>query len=468
MTFKMTIDGQSVAGQSALRVVNPATAKVFAQAPDCTRAELDSAVDAARRAFPKWAARPLEDRRNLMIAFADAIAARADELANLLTREQGKPLNDARSEVAALVGVIKTHARIDLPVHVAEDGPDRRVETRHLPLGVVGAISPWNYPLLLAAFKIAPALLTGNTMVLKPSPFTPLATLLVGEISVGILPDGVFNVVSGGDDLGPWITEHPGIDKISFTGSTQTGRRVMASASSTLKRLTLELGGNDAAIVLPDVDVETTAEKLFWSAFMNNGQVCIATKRLYVHDAIYDRMAEALSAYAANTPMGDGATPGVRLGPINNRPQHDRIAGLIRESHAEGHRFLTPCGPHEGDGFFSPVVLIDNPPDTSRLVREEQFGPILPLLRYHDIDEVVARANDVDVGLAGSVWAADDEVAIGVARRLDTGTVFINHGQYLSPFAAFGGRKQSGIGVENGVDGQREYVSPQTFVMAKR
>jgi acyl-CoA reductase-like NAD-dependent aldehyde dehydrogenase len=468
--FTMTIDGEAVAGDATLEVVNPAQGAAFATAPDCSRAQLDSAVAAAKTAFPAWAATPEADRRALVHALGQAILDNVEGLTQLLTREQGKPLFEAKIEIVSMGKLLQAQSTIEIPVHVAEDNAHRIVETRHVPLGVVGAISPWNFPLLLSAFKIGPALVTGNTMVLKPSPFTPLSTLKIGEIARSILPPGVLNVVSGGDDLGPWLTGHPGIDKISFTGSTQTGKRVLANAAADLKRVTLELGGNDAAIVLPDVDVAAVADKLFWSAFGNNGQICIATKRLYIHESIYEPLKTAIVAYAARMKVGDGAEQGTRLGPINNRPQYDRVKSLIQDARENGYNFLLggEVQNTESAGYFMPITLIDNPPDDSRIVQEEQFGPVLPLMSYSTIDEVVARANDCAFGLAGSVWSQDDDAAVEVARRLDTGTVFINHDQYLSPFAAFGGHKESGIGVEGGVEGLLEYTQTQTLVRKKQ
>ncbi|MFS2008849.1 aldehyde dehydrogenase family protein [Azospirillum sp. CT11-132] len=464
--FVMSIGGRPVATSTTLPVVNPATGKVFAAAPDCTPELLDRAVAAARAAFPAW--RDLgPDRRSALLKQAgDLMAANAEPLKALLTREQGKPLDDAAGEVAGAAYWLKSFARMDIPVTVGQSGPGRRTETHQMPLGVVGAIAPWNFPLLLAFWKIAPALKAGNTVVVKPSPFTPLATLKAVELLQSVLPAGVLNAVGGGDDLGPWLTAHPGIDKVSFTGSTATGRRVMASAAEGLKRITLELGGNDAAIVLPDIDVDAMAPRIFWSAFRNSGQICVATKRLYIHADIYDRLAAALVAYAASLPMGDGAMPDTKLGPVQNARQFERVKDIIEDCRAQGHRFL--CGGDiDGgrDGYFIPVTLVDDPPETSRVVREEAFGPVLPLLKFHDIDGAVARANDCEYGLGGSVWSGDPARAQAIAERLETGTVWINDVQILAPTVAFAGHKQSGFGVENGLDGLLEYCIPRTIVM---
>ena len=465
--YAMTIDGKAVAGAGAFDVLNPATEAVIGQAPDCSEAQLDEAVAAARRAFPKWAATPVEARRAAILALAGKIAENADGLGRLLTREQGKPHADAQADVLGGAYWLQGAASLDIPVIVNEDSAERRSETRRVPLGVVGAIAPWNFPVILAMFKLGPALLAGNAVVLKPSPFTPLTTLKIGELARDIFPPGVLNVVSGGDSLGPWMTAHRDIDKISFTGSTATGKRVMASAAANLKRLTLELGGNDAAIVLGDIDVAATAEKLFWAAFGNNGQICIATKRMYVHKDVYEPLKAALVAYAATVKMGDGSEQGVRLGPIQNHQQYARVIDLIADAKARGYVFLTGGDVPQTPGYFVPVTILDNPPESSRIVQEEQFGPVLPLLKFDDIDEAVDRANASDYGLGGSVWSADADKALAVALRLQSGTVWVNETQHLTPLASFGGHKQSGVGVENGLEGLAEYTNPQTVVVRK-
>lgn len=465
--FAMTIGGQAVTGASQLDVVNPATEQVIARIPDCSRSQLDAAVAAARAAFPAWRATAPADRRAMLVKIGGVMKANAEELARLFTLEQGRPLDKARQEVLGAAYWCGAVARQELPVTVHEDGPARRVETRHVPLGVVGAIVPWNFPVMLAIWKLAPALLAGNCVVLKPSPFTPLTMLRLGELLRADMPPGVFNVVCGGDDLGPWMTGHEGIDKISFTGSTATGKRVMAGAAANLKRVTLELGGNDAAIVMPDVDVEKVAAPLFWSAFSNSGQLCIATKRLFIHDAIYDRLSAALADFARTLKVGDGMQPGTELGPLQNRRQFDRVRSMIDEARATGLRFLTGGEVPKGTGYFIPVTLVDNPPDDSAVVAEEAFGPLLPLLRFHDVDEVVTRANASIYGLAGSVWTGDLAMGAAIAARLETGTVWVNEAHYLSPLVPFGGHKQSGIGIENGVDGLLEFTNAQTISIRK-
>ncbi|MGF6571630.1 acyl-CoA reductase-like NAD-dependent aldehyde dehydrogenase [Paraburkholderia sp. GAS333] len=337
----------------------------------------------------------------------------------------------------------------------------------YTPIGVVGAITPWNFPLLLAVWKLAPALLAGNTVVLKPSPYTPLCTLLFGELSRDILPPGVLNVVSGGNELGQWLTEHPGVGKISFTGSTATGKLVLKSAAANMKRVTLELGGNDPAIVLPDVNPEEIARKLFWAAFQNSAQFCVATKRLYVHEAVYDDLCRELAAYAATVVVGDGAQRETQLGPLQNRMQYEKVCDLLRDCVAEGQMLLAGGVPKHDSGYFVPVTLIDNPPDDARCVTEEAFGPVLPILKYKDIDDAIARANETCYGLAASVWSTDTEAANKVAERLEAGTVWINQIHQFSRHVAFGGHKESGLGIENSLHGLAEYCNLQTIMTAQ-
>jgi len=465
--FAMLIDGKPVSAVDRLAVTNPATERVIAHFPDASSQDLDAAVASARAAFPGWAATPIAARRAALEAMGDRMLADIDTLKQLLTSEQGKPLAEAEGEIGAAAYWLKATAAIELPGGVIEETPEHLVEIQAVPLGVVAAIVPWNFPVLLAMFKLAPALLAGNTLVLKPSPVTPLTLLRFGAQVADLLPPGVLTIVTGGDRLGPWLTAHPGIDKVSFTGSTDTGRQVMRSAAATLKRITLELGGNDPAIVLPDVDLEAVVPRLFWAAFGNAGQVCIAVKRLYVHAAIYDRLRDALVAYARTVRIGDGAAEGTQIGPLASAAQRDRVTSLIADCRAHGYTLASSEDPAPGPGYFVPVTIVDDPPDDSRIVREEQFGPILPLLRFSAVDEVVARANAGDYALGASVWSADARQARDIATRLASGIVWINEVQHLSPTVPFGGRRQSGIGMENGIKGLKAYCDLRTIVTRK-
>ena len=467
-TYFMSIGGKNVKGAGTFDVVNPANGLVIGQAPDASKEQLDEAVKSAREAFPGWAATSLDKRRVILGKIADVIEANIDELKRLLTTEQGKPYAEAEWEVGGSALWFRGTAALDLPETVNEDTEERYSVTRRVPIGVVGAIAPWNFPIILACWKVAPALLAGSTVILKPSPFTPLSTLRMGELLQEVLPPGVLNVVTGGDNLGPWMSAHPDIDKISFTGSTATGRKVMESASANLKRLTLELGGNDPAIVLPDVDVEKVVPELFWAAFRNSGQICVAEKRMYIHEDIYEAVAKGMAGYAKRVSMGDGSQQGVELGPVQNALQFDRVKDLMQSAKDADLQFLVGGDIDEdAAGYFVPVTIVDNPPDDSRVVTEEAFGPVLPLLRFSDLDEVIRRANDSDYGLGASIWTGNPEKAAEMSALLQCGTVWINEIQHVTPFAAFAGHKQSGIGVENGHDGLLEYTNAQTMTIKR-
>ena len=465
--FSMTIDGRPVSGVATFGVINPATGKVFASAPDCTRQELDAAMESSARASGAWRLDEAK-RREALRACAEVLRVHASELAAILTREQGKPLAKATEEIVGAAVWFAQTAALELPIEVLADSNDSRVEVRRRPLGVVAAITPWNYPLLLAAWKIAPALLAGNTLVIKPSPFTPLTTLMLGALLREVLPPGVVNVVSGGDALGAWMTRHPVPRKISFTGSVETGKAVAASAAPDLKRLTLELGGNDPAIVLPDVDPKVLAEDLFWGAFENSGQVCSAIKRLYVHESRCAELISELAELARSVKMDDGFEPGVQLGPLNNLPQFERVIGLVEDAKAAGAKIAAGGKPRSEEGFFYEPTIVSGIGEGARLVDEEQFGPVLPVLPYRDVDEALERANDTPFGLSGSVWSGDVDRATELASRLECGTAWVNQHLAVSPFTPFGGAKWSGIGVENGPWGLLGFTEIQTLNVKRR
>lgn len=466
-TYAMTIGGQAVTGRESFGVVDPATEEVFAQCPDCDMQMLDRAVKAAADAFPDWRRDPAR-RRQALLDCARALESRIEQMAPILTREQGKPLKQAKAELAGAAGWFRATAGLEIPVEVVQDDEDRRVEVHRTPLGVVAAITPWNFPVMLAVWKLAPALLAGNTVVLKPSPYTPLSSLVLGEAVRAVLPDGVVNVVTGGDALGAWLTEHPQVSKIAFTGSVATGKRVAMAAAPDLKRMTLELGGNDPAIVLDDVDPQKVARQLFWSAFANSGQVCSAVKRLYLHERIYEPVAEALRRLAQRTRMGNGADPQSELGPVNNEPQFRRIMALAEDAKREGGEFLAG-GTRLGErGYFFAPSVVSGLSEGCRLVDEEQFGPILPILPFSDEEEALSRANATRFGLSGSVWSADAERAASLASRLECGTAWVNSHLQLSPTVPFGGHKWSGIGVENGRWGLLGFTETSVLNISKR
>ena len=461
--FDLTIDGKPVATEARFAVMNPATGAVVGHAPNATPTDLDRAVAAARAAQPGWAALPDADRAAACAAIARLLTDHAEELARLLTQEQGKPLNGlgSRWEMGGAAAWAGHTASLSLPEEVLQDDEAGRVRLLRKPIGVAGSTTPWNFPVMIAVWHILPALRVGNAVVIKPSALTPLATLRMVELASAVLPPGVLNIVTGDDkgfNLGAAMSEHPGIDKIVFTGSTPTGRHVMRAAAGNLKRLTLELGGNDAGIVLPDADPAAIAEGLFWGAFINNGQTCAALKRLYVHDSIHDAVCAALVAFARTIPLGDGMDEASVLGPVQNRAQFDKVAALVADAAARGQVLL---GGAPGQGLFFPPTIIAGLRNGDALVDQEQFGPALPVIRYSSLDEAVAMANDNPNGLGASVWGSDVDAARAVARRLESGSVWINKHGAVQPNAPFGGVKQSGIGLQFGLEGLKENTTAQ-------
>jgi len=420
-TFKMLIGGVLETAPETFKIVNPATAQAFAEAPNCSREQLNKAVQAAAAAFPAWAATPPEKRKELMLEGAAIIQENIEGLAQVLTREQ-----------------------------VIVDNKKETVVQKRTPLGVVGGITPWNFPPLMGAWKMAEALMTGNTMVLKPSPYTPLSTLMLGELLQDAFPPGVFNVVSGGDEVGKWMTEHKDIAKISFTGSTRTGKAIQASTASTLKRLTLELGGNDAGIVLADADVKSIAPKLFQAAMGNSGQICVALKRLYVHESKHDELVGELATLANASKVGDGFEKGTQFGPINNKMQFDRVKELVEDAKRAGAIVHAGGQPLDREGYFFPPTILGGVAEGTRIVDEEQFGPVLPVIPFSDPADAVARANATEYGLGASIWGNDVDTASEIAQTLMAGSVWVNSHGTLSPDVPFGGMKESGVGRQMG------------------
>lgn len=463
-TLAMTIGGNPVNGKDSFAILNPSTGETVGHAPKATLAQLDDAVAAAEAAFQGWSKKSDEELAAACGAVTEKIGAHAEELALLLTAEQGKPLNGlgSRWELGGAQAWAGYTSGLSLPMKVLQDNNEGRVEMHRKPVGVVASITPWNFPVMIAIWHILPALRTGNTVIIKPSPMTPLSTLRLVELMNEVLPAGVVNVVTSddktGDNIGAAMSAHPGIRKVVFTGSCATGQKIMMSAAETMKRLKLEMGGNDAGIVLPDVDPAKIAEGLFWGGFINNGQTCAAMKRLYVHEDVYDDVCGALVDFARNIPVGDGMDEGSILGPIQNQAQFDKVQRLVEAGKTKGRVLM---GGEPGEGLFYPPTIIADLNNGDPLVDEEQFGPALPIIKYSDLDAVIETANDNPAGLGGSVWSKDVEKAKEIAGRMQCGSVWINKHGAIQPNAPFGGVKSSGIGVEFGEEGLAEYTDIQ-------
>ncbi|KAF2738393.1 aldehyde dehydrogenase-like protein [Polyplosphaeria fusca] len=465
------INNQFVPTAKTRHSIDPATDEPLYEVPVATKEDLDAAVKHARTAFKTWSQTPFEERAKLLLAFADAIEANREDLERLQTMEQGKPLQLAQLEFTMTVQWLRAFATMQIKDEVLEDTEERTIYQTYTPIGVCGGIVPWNWPVLLGVGKIGPALITGNVFIMKPSPFTPYCDLKLGELGMSIFPPGVFQVLSGNDDLGPWMTSHPDIDMISFTGSIATGKRVAASCANTLKRYVLELGGNDAAIVCEDVDMDKCLPKITTLAFLNSGQICMLAKRIYVHEAIYERFRDAMVAFTReNIKTGNGLVEkDVVVGPVQNKMQFELVKDMYAQIEQQGWKCaLEGRVRHEEKGYFIEPAIIDNPPEDSRIVVEEPFGPIVPLLKWSDDDNVLERANALRTGLGASVWSKDLERAERMARRLSAGSVWVNSHFDVAPHVPFGGHKESGIGMEWGVEGLKQYCLTKSLWVWKR
>lgn len=455
----LLIDGSLVDSAERISVINPATAQECATAPVASLSQLNAAVIAAKNAQPGWAAMPPDERGRCLQKLAMVLRENAEELSALLTLEQGRPLSQTLAEVVRAATLLETMLTIDIGDELLREDDSYRVVLRHRPLGVVGAIAPWNVPIGLAVPKITHALYTGNAIVLKPSQYTPLATLRLGQYAADVFPAGVLNIVNGGNDLGEAICAHPEVDKITLTGSVATGKRVMTTAAGTLKRLTLELGGNDACIVREDADVERIASALFAAAFVNSGQVCMAIKRLYVHEALHDRLAQRIAELARSAKVGEGFDPSAELGPVQNHMQFESVKAVLEEVQADPRARVMAGGKAlGGPGYFIEPTIVTGLTEGAALVDRETFGPVLPILSFRTDEEAIARANTGNLGLCASVWGQDIAAAERVARRLVAGTVWINRHVGVDPLVPFGGAKQSGLGRQFGREGLLDFT----------
>ena len=465
-TTQTLLEAVTVPASEGRAIPDAATRETIGYAPVHTVDDLEVAISAARAAQPAWNALGHAERSRILNAIADEIEANADELARILSREQGKPLDgpNARFEVGACAVWVRNAADTVLETEtVFENGP-AKAEIHYDALGVVGAIGPWNWPMMITVWQIAPSLRMGNTVVAKPSSYTPLSVLALAEVFNRHLPKDVLTVISGDRKVGAVIAAHPGLDKIMFTGSTEAGRRIVESSARNLARLTLELGGNDPGIVLPGTNVSEIAENLFWGCFINTGQTCAALKRLYVHESVYDQVVDTLADMARSMPMGRGLDDGNVLGPLQNQSQFDIVKDLVDDARTRGARIVAGGEPATDLGpLFYRTTIVADIEDGARLVDEEQFGPAIPVIKYSDVDDAVRRANASEQGLGASVWGSDVDAAVEVAKRIQAGTVWINQHGALNPVVPFGGTKQSGYGQEFGVAGLKAVAAPKVI-----
>jgi acyl-CoA reductase-like NAD-dependent aldehyde dehydrogenase len=474
--FQNTVDGRQIGSARTFESKNPATGEPIGVVPHSDPEQVAQALSAAKAAQPAWAALPDSKRQELLGKVADALKENASYLAEWVTREQGKPLGGlgpdqvpgALFELAGCEAWTRVPASLELPVETVFEDDARKYEMHRKPYGVIAAIAPWNWPLLIAIWQIVPALRAGNTVVIKPSEFTSIGTLEMVRIMAQQLPPGVLNTVSGPGDVGAALVDNPLVDKIMFTGSAVTGAKISAIAARHLTPTTMELGGNDAAIVLADADPKGIAMGLFWGAFINMGQTCAAIKRLYVPEALHDAVVSELKAIATTVPMGNGMDNGVVMGPIQNRAQFDKVSRLVDEARTAGGTVVCGGAQSGGAGHFYPLTLVTEIKDGASLVDEEQFGPALPIIRYNKLDDAVNNANRLDVGLGASVWGTDIEAAKAVATRLQAGTVWINQHGAIHPMVPFGGVKGSGWGVEFGQEGLKAVTQPQVVSIPKQ
>lgn len=461
------IGDRLIAGATTIPVIDPGTGAQIATAPVADASQLDNAVAAARRALPGWGALSADERGRVIGRIADVIDEHREDLARLTTLEQGKPLSEARDDVQWSIDFARYFAEYRLEREVVRDTPDSLVEIQRRPVGVIGAICPWNFPLFQAVYKLAPALAAGNTMVLKPSPTTPLATMYFAELLQNVVPAGVLNVIGDDGSVGQLLTAHPGVDKISFTGSTVTGRKVMSGCGPSLKRLTLELGGNDAAVVLDDVDISEAAKGLFTWAFANGGQVCVSIKRIYAPESIYDLLCNEIARLANELTVGHGLADGTELGPVQNAAQYEKCVSYL-ELAAQHGTVIAGGTLLDRPGYYVAPTVVRDITEDSPLVSEETFGPIRSIMSYKTVDEAIERANNSPYGLGSSIWSSDLERAAALAPRLEAGTTWVNHHFALTPDVPFGGIKQSGLGVEFGRAGFEEFTEPHVVNIRRR
>ena len=468
-TYQCSVNGQAVASSNTFEVKNPATGELVGHAPISSSEQVEAAIQAAKAAQPAWAAKSDAERVEILNQLLGVLSENKEYLAHWVVREQGKPLGGphAMFEIEGCMGWTQVPLSLPLPVEVVFEDDEKRAEMHRRPYGVVGAIAPWNWPLLIAVWQIIPTLRMGNTIVLKPSEHTTIGTLEMIRLFNEVLPPGILNSVSGDGSVGAQLVEHKDIDKIMFTGSCATGKKIITASGGNMARLTIECGGNDAGIILPGTNMEDKLGDLFWGCFINMGQTCAALKRLYVHEGDYDTVVNMLKGISSQMKMGNGMEEDVVLGPLQNKMQFDIVKELVENAKANGATVHMGGEPLDGPGYFYPITLIGDVDNGDRIVDEEQFGTALPIIKYKTVEEAIQKANDSSVGLGGSVWGDDLEEALRVAARIEAGTVWINEHGMIHPMIPFGGMKESGYGLEFGVEGLKAVSQPQVISIKK-
>ncbi|KAI2632314.1 aldehyde dehydrogenase [Hypoxylon sp. NC1633] len=464
--FFNVIDGKPRPSKEHHQVLDPRTEEPLWDAPIATSEDLDDAVEAANRAFKTWKKTTVAERQQAVHDVANCILKNVDVLTEVQMRETGKSRLMSKFDVERAAWHFEYYGTVSLEDEVQYEDDTVKIIATHAPIGILGAISPWNFPLILSSVKVVSALATGNCVIIKPSPFTPYSLLKFCELAQSVLPPGVFQAVNGGADLGERMTLHPGIHHISFTGTIAVGQRILRNCAQTLKKVILELAGNNACIVCDDADLDKVVPQVAIGALFHAGQVCVASKRVYVHESLYDRFLDMLVDESKKFAVDDENS--VAFGPLSNKANFDRAVGFIDDCKKNGYKIVTGGDVKPtGKGFWIPPTIVAKPPEDALLVREEQFAPIVPVMSWTDEDDVIARANLDNAGLGASVYTPDLDRAHRIARQLESGTVWIN--QFERPHHAgfFGGWKLSGFGGELGKQGLLHYCHTQSLQIAK-
>ncbi|KAG5655679.1 hypothetical protein KAF25_009178 [Fusarium avenaceum] len=469
-TFANIINGGPASGSNFTQGIDPSTKQKLWDVPIASIDDLELAISSARTAFKSWSKTTWSHRQASLTAARDILVDNKDKLAILLTKEGGKPIQFSHMEIEHSINFLQFNASQEpIKESIIQDDDELTLSIKEEPLGVVAAICPWNYPLVLAIGKLAAALITGNCIIIKPSPFTPYSILKVVELFQSVFPPGVAQALNG-DQIGPALCTHTGINKITFTGSTATGKKISEVAGKLLKPVTLELSGNSASIVCSDVDPKIVAPQVALGSFMNSGQFCVASKRIFVHEDIYDEFLKVMVETVKQWTVAPTSTmePGIMLGPVQNQMQYDIVKGFFEDASQNGYKFALGSHSNEShDGFVIKPAIIDNPPDNSLVVTGEAFGPIVPVLKWRDETEVIDRANDTPSGLGGSVWSRDIDRAQRLARQIEAGTIWINSFEKPLPQAYLSGHKESGLGGEWGRKGLLAYCKSKVTHLYK-